>query len=149
MSANELHPTGGYEHVTIAEPGRIAYLAGQCPVDAKQQVVGVGDLDRQIDQVAANAMAALASVGAKPEDVVRSVVYVVSADSETVGNAWHRFAEKTELGPAFKSASTVVGVTALGYSGQLVEVDLTARLVDSDTLLIGGSGDGETDTGAR
>ena len=49
MSTDELHPTGGYEHVTIVEPGRIAYLAGQCPVDAEERVVGVGDLDRQIE----------------------------------------------------------------------------------------------------
>jgi enamine deaminase RidA (YjgF/YER057c/UK114 family) len=128
MPSIELHPTGGYEHVTIAEPGRIAYLAGQCPVDAEERLVGEGDLDRQIEQVAANSLAALASVGARPEDVVRSVVYVVSADSATVGGAWHRFAEETELGPAFKAASTVVGVAALGHSGQLVEVDLTASL---------------------
>ena len=127
MVSNDLHPTGGYEHVTIVEAGRLAYLAGQCPVDQNEQVVGVGDLNRQIDQVAANAMAALASVGLGPEDVVRSTVYVVSADSNTVGGAWHRFAEETDLGPAFKAASTVVGVTALGYQDQLVEVDLTAR----------------------
>lgn len=131
MPSDELHPTGGYEHVTIAEPGRIAHLAGQCPVGADERVVGVGDLGRQIDQVAANALAALSSVGARPEDVVRSVVYVVSADSAEVGGAWHRFAERTDLAPAFKAASTVLGVTALGYSGQLVELDLTARLPDA------------------
>jgi enamine deaminase RidA (YjgF/YER057c/UK114 family) len=124
----ELHPTGGYEHVTVVESGRVAFLAGQCPVDQDQQVVGIGDLEKQIDQVVANSIAALNSVGAQPEDVVRSVVYVVSADSATVGAAWHRFAEHTDLAPAFKAASTVTGVTALGYSGQLVEVDLTARL---------------------
>lgn len=123
-----LHPTGGYEHVTIVEAGRLAYLAGQCPVDADENVVGVGDLDRQIEQVAQNCLAALAVAGAKPADVVRSIVYVVSADSNTVGGTWHAFAEHPELGPAFKAASTVTGVTALGYAGQLVEVDLTARL---------------------
>jgi len=114
--------------VTVVEAGRLAMLAGQCPVDADQQVVGIGDLDAQIDQVAENAIAALASVGVAPDDVVRSVVYVVSSDSAVVGAAWHRFSEQTPLGPAFKAASTVVGVTVLGYPGQLVEVDLTARL---------------------
>lgn len=128
MSHRELHPTGGYEHVTIVESGRLAFLAGQCPVDADQRVVGVGDLDRQIEQVAANCLAALASIGARPEDVVRSIVYVVSGDSGTVGGAWHRLFEHPGLGPAFKAASTVTGVTALGYPGQLVEVDLTVRL---------------------
>lgn len=38
----ELHPTGGYEHVTIVEPGRIAFLSRQCPVDANENVVGIG-----------------------------------------------------------------------------------------------------------
>ncbi|MQM25129.1 Rid family hydrolase [Glycomyces albidus] len=130
MSKPELHPTGGYEHVTIVEAGRLAFLAGQCPVDADEHVVGVGDLERQIEQVAANCLAALAAAGARPEDVVRSVVYVVSSESNTVGGAWHRLAEHPELGPAFKAASTVTGVTALGYADQLVEVDLTARLPD-------------------
>jgi len=128
VSNPELHPTGGYEHVTIVEAGRTAYLAGQCPVDADENVVGVGDLDRQIEQVAANCLAALAAARARPEDVVRSIVYVVSAESKVVGGAWHRLFEHPELGPAFKAASTVMGVTALGYEGQLIEVDLTASL---------------------
>lgn len=128
MSKQELHPTGGYEHVTVVESGRVAFFAGQCPVDGGQQVVGIGDLDQQIEQVAANCLAALASAGAAPDDVVRSVVYVVSNDSNTVGGVWHRLFEHPELGPAFKAASTVVGVTALGYPGQLIEVDLTAGL---------------------
>jgi enamine deaminase RidA (YjgF/YER057c/UK114 family) len=128
VSNQELHPTGGYEHVTIVESGRLAYLAGQCPVDQDQQVVGIGDLDQQIEQVAANCLAALDSAGLRPADVVRSIVYVVSNDSNTVGGAWHRLYEHPELGPAFKAASTVTGVTALGYPGQLIEVDLTAHL---------------------
>ncbi|GAA2267403.1 hypothetical protein GCM10009853_020850 [Glycomyces scopariae] len=125
---SELHPTGGYDHVTIVEPGRLAFLAGQCPVDAQERVVGVGDLDAQIERTAANCLAALAAAGARPEDVVRSVVYVVSGESRVVGGAWHRLAEHPELGPAFKAASTVTGVTALGYQDQLIEVDLTAKL---------------------
>jgi enamine deaminase RidA (YjgF/YER057c/UK114 family) len=128
MSENRLHPTGGYEHVTIVEAGRTAYLAGQCPVDADENVVGVGDLEAQLEQVAVNCLAALEAAGAKPEDVVRSVVYVVSSDSKEVGGAWHRLHDHPELGPAFNAASTVVGVTALGYPDQLIEVDLTARL---------------------
>ncbi|MEU6858579.1 RidA family protein [Glycomyces sp. NPDC046736] len=124
----ELHPTGGYEHVTIVEPGRVAYLAGQCPVDADENVVGIGDLDAQIQQTAENCLAALEAAGAKPEHVVRSVVYVVSADSREVGATWHAFADHPDLAPAFKAASTVLGVTALGYEHQKVEVDLTARL---------------------
>jgi hypothetical protein len=32
------------------------------------------------------------------------------------------------IGPAFTTASTLVGVAQLGFGGQLVEVDLTAAL---------------------
>jgi hypothetical protein len=36
----------------------------------------------------------------------------------------------TALGPAFGTASTLLGVTRLGFTGQLVELDLTAALPD-------------------
>jgi len=74
----QLHNPPGYHHVTVVEAGRLAFLAGQCPLDAFGALVGAGDIDLQIDQVAANAAAVLAAVGARPDQVVRSVVYVVS-----------------------------------------------------------------------
>lgn len=123
-----LHRTGGYHHVTIVESGPIAHLAGQCPLDDNEEVVGLGDYEAQVDQVAANSLVALADAGATPDDVVRSVVYVMSSDSTVLARVWHRFAEDTALAPAFLTASTLVGVTALGYQGQLVELDLTAAL---------------------
>jgi enamine deaminase RidA (YjgF/YER057c/UK114 family) len=54
-----LHPTAGYAHLTIAEAGRTAHLAGLCPLDTDGQVVGPGDLGAQICQVVANALAIL------------------------------------------------------------------------------------------
>ncbi|GAA1857464.1 RidA family protein [Myceligenerans crystallogenes] len=122
-----LHPTPGYHHVTIADAGPTAYLAGQCPLDRSGTLVGPGDLDAQTDQVVVNALAALDAAGARPDDVVRSVIYVVSDDSGVLGAAWHRLTA-SELGPAFTSASTLLGVAQLGFPGQLVEVDLTAAL---------------------
>jgi enamine deaminase RidA (YjgF/YER057c/UK114 family) len=76
-NAIQLHNPPGYHHVTVVESGRLAFLAGQCPLDAFGALVGAGELDLQIDQVAANAAAVLAAVGARPDQVVRSVVYVV------------------------------------------------------------------------
>jgi len=122
-----LHPTAGYAHVTVAEAGRTAHLAGLCPLDENEAVVGLGSLDAQIDQVVANGLRILAAVGARPEDVVRSVIYVVSGESRTLGAAWDRL-RASELAPALATASTLLGVTCLGYSGQLVEIDLTAAL---------------------
>ncbi|RKE21722.1 Rid family hydrolase [Streptomyces sp. TLI_171] len=122
-----LHPTSGYAHITVVEAGRTAHLAGQCPLDSTGTLVGAGDLDAQIDQVVANSMLALAAIGVGPERVVRSVVYVVSDRSAVLAAAWHRLAA-SPLAPALTTASTLLGVTALGYTGQLVEIDLTAAL---------------------
>jgi enamine deaminase RidA (YjgF/YER057c/UK114 family) len=122
-----LHGTAGYHHVTVVGTGRLAFLAGQCPVDPSGAVVGSDDIDAQVDQVAANAMTALAAVGAVPEHVVRSVIYVVTDDRAVLTAVWRRL-NASVLAPAFTSASTLLGVAQLGYPGQLVEVDLTAAL---------------------
>jgi enamine deaminase RidA (YjgF/YER057c/UK114 family) len=122
-----VHATPGYHHVTIVEAGRLAFLAGQCPLDAGGALVGEGDVLAQADQVAANALAVLEAAGAKPDDVVRSVIYVVSDDNKVLAEVWRRLND-TALGPAFGTASTLLGVASLGFTGQLVELDLTAAL---------------------
>lgn len=124
-----LHDNPGYHHVTIVEAGRTAYLAGQCPLDRAGNLVGAGDLNAQVDQVAANAAAALAAIDAGPEHVVRSVIYVVSNDSVVLGDVWRRLTGSV-IGAALSTASTLLGVAQLGYVGQLVEVDLTVSLPD-------------------
>ena len=123
-----VHETAGYSHVTISPAGRLAHLAGQCPLDLDGQVVGgPGDFAAQTDQVIANCLAVLSAAGASPSDVVRSVIYVVSPDSGVLSEVWSRLTA-SELGPAFTTASTLLGVASLGYRGQLIEVDLTAAL---------------------
>jgi enamine deaminase RidA (YjgF/YER057c/UK114 family) len=124
-----VHEPAGYSHVTISAAGRMAHLAGQCPLDLSGKVVGLGDHAAQTDQVIENCLAVLAAAGAEPSDVVRSIVYVVSTDSTVLAGVWNRLMA-SGLGPAFTSASTLLGVAALGYEGQLIEVDLTAALGD-------------------
>ena len=127
INPEHLHATPGYHDITVVGAGRTAYLAGQCPLDRDGTLVGPGDLGAQIDQVVANALAALTAVAAIPEQVVRSVIYVVSAETSVLGDAWRQLTA-SPLAPAFTSASTLLGVAQLGYSGQLIEVDLTAAL---------------------
>jgi enamine deaminase RidA (YjgF/YER057c/UK114 family) len=126
-----VHEPAGYSHVTISSAGRLAHLAGQCPLDLAGQVVGEpGDFAAQTDQVIANCLVVLEAAGAAPGDVVRSIVYVVSPDSAVLAGVWDRLT-KSALGPAFTTASTLLGVASLGYRGQLIEVDLTAALAES------------------
>jgi enamine deaminase RidA (YjgF/YER057c/UK114 family) len=130
LNPTTVHEPAGYSHVTISKVGRLAHLAGQCPLDLSGEVVGEpGDYAAQTGQVIANCLAVLAAAGATPADVVRSVIYVVSPDSHVLSAVWHQL-NASPLGPAFDTASTLLGVAALGYQGQLVEVDLTAALPD-------------------
>jgi enamine deaminase RidA (YjgF/YER057c/UK114 family) len=123
----ELHTTPGYHHITVVEAGRTAYLAGQCPLDASGTLVGAGDYAAQTEQVAANALAALKAIDATPDQVVRSVIYVVSPDRAHLADVWSRLNE-SPLAGAFTTASTLLGVAQLGFTGQLVELDLTVAL---------------------
>jgi enamine deaminase RidA (YjgF/YER057c/UK114 family) len=123
-----VHEPDGYSHVTISNVGRLAHLAGQCPLDPSGEVVGEpGDYAAQTEQVITNCLAVLKAAGVTPADVVRSVIYVVSPDSGVLSTVWRQL-NASSLAPAFSSASTLLGVASLGYRGQLVEVDLTAAL---------------------
>jgi enamine deaminase RidA (YjgF/YER057c/UK114 family) len=129
VNPDTLHRTPDYHHVTVVEPGRMAYLAGQCPVALDGSVVE-GDVLAQVDQVALNIGHALAAAGASPADVVRSVIYVVSDDRAVLGDVWTRL-RASPVSEAFTTASTLLGIARLGYPGQLVEVDLTVALPDA------------------
>jgi len=121
-----LHETPGYHHVTIAASQPMAFLAGQCPLDLAGNLVGPDDVLAQVDQVAANALTALTAAGASPSTVVRSVIYVVVDDrTPALGEVWRRFMA-SPIAEAFTTASTLLGVARLGFTGQLVELDLTA-----------------------
>ncbi|MGW7515045.1 RidA family protein [Streptomyces sp. NPDC054796] len=131
INPSELHATPGYHHITVVETGRTAYLAGQCPLDADGNVVAPDDPEAQADQVAANALTALAAVGASPEQVVRSVIYVVSDDRPVLAAVWNRL-NASPLAGAFTTASTLLGVAQLGFPAQRVELDLTVALPPRD-----------------
>jgi enamine deaminase RidA (YjgF/YER057c/UK114 family) len=113
--------------VTVTDATRLVFLAGQCPLDSRGRLAGPEDLQAQAGQVVRNIMIALSSVGAAPKDVVRTVIYVVSADRAELPEVW-RILRESPLAGALESASTLLGVSQLGYPGQLIEIDVTAAL---------------------
>lgn len=127
LNPDTLHQTPGYHHVTVAAAGRTAYLAGQCPLNAAGDLVGGGDVFAQVDQVVRNTLDALASVPAKAGDVVKTVIYVTDDADRSLGDVWRRLLD-SDLAPAFTTASTLLGVSRLGFPGQLVELDVIAAL---------------------
>ena len=122
LNPADLHTTPGYHHVTVVSASRLAILAGQCPLRLDGTVVGAdrgpddADLDiaiAQADQVAANTLTALASVGASPVDVVKTTIYVASSDHAVLVAVWDRL-NASVIAPAFSTASTLLGVARLG-----------------------------------
>ena len=113
--------------MTVVEAGRLAFLAGQRPIDPDGHLVGADNVFAQSDQIARNVLVALAAVGAGPEHVVGAVIYVVSDDEGVLAHVVQHF-KQSSIAAAFTSAATLIGVTRLGFPGQLVEVDLTAAL---------------------
>ncbi|MEU4671649.1 RidA family protein [Amycolatopsis sp. NPDC023774] len=120
------HATPGYHHVTAVSGRTTVHLAGQCPLGLDGLIVA-GDVLAQADQVVADTATALRAAGATADDVLRTVSYVATADRAVLFAVWDQFTGSA-IGPAFSTASTLLGVTCLEYSGQLVELDITAAV---------------------
>ena len=121
-NAAELAPPPGYAHVAVAPPGSLVFTAGAVPLDDGGRLVGVGDLRVQTEQVVANLELALAAGGATPADVLKTTVYVVSSRAEELGLVWDAF----RASALHAAPSTLLGIAALGYPGQLVEIEAVA-----------------------
>lgn len=70
-----------------------------------------------------NLVAALQAAGAQLTDVVKTTVFVASAQQADLGTAWH--VVLTAFGE-HDAPSTLLGVSVLGYGDQLVEVEAIA-----------------------
>jgi len=126
VHASELGDRAPYAYAAVAErPSRWVFTAGACPLDEHGAIVAVGNVAGQSEQVMANLRIALAAAGAQLTDVVKSTVYVATGRQEDLLVAWevvHRhFADH-------EAPSTLLGVGALGYRDQLVEVEAVAAL---------------------
>lgn len=117
-----LSATPGYSHAAVAPGGRLVVTAGAVPLDAEGNLVGSGDLASQTRQALANLTMALGAAGATGEDVLKTTVYVVAKDRADLTAVW-RVVQESEVAAA---ASTLLGVSLLGYEGQLVEIEAIA-----------------------
>ena len=116
-----------YAYAAVADPGRMVFTAGACPLDEDGRTVAIGDVAGQARQVMANLTAALEASGAGLTAVVKTTVYVATTDRADLDAAWD--VVRAAFG-AHEAPSTLLGVTVLGYPDQLVEVEALA-VVDS------------------
>jgi enamine deaminase RidA (YjgF/YER057c/UK114 family) len=117
-----LFPPPDYAHVAVAE-GRLVFTAGGVPLDADGTLVGPGDYGEQTRRVIANLLEALEAGGATPVDVAKTTVYVVTPHGRgPLAEVW----EVVRASQLAGAPSTLLGVSTLGYEGQLVEIEAIA-----------------------
>ena len=124
----DLSDVAQYAYAATAPPGaRLIFLAGACPLDLDGSVVGVGDYVAQAGKAMENLRIALKAAGAQLDDVVNTRVLVASSRQKDLVDAW------TVVREAFGQhdvPSTLMGVTVLGYTDQLVEIEAVAAVID-------------------
>ena len=122
----DLASVAEYAYAAIVNAGaRLVFTAGACPLDEDGATVGVGDVRTQASQVIANLETSLRDAGASFGDVVRTTIYVASSDRGDLGAVWE--VVRDAFAP-HDPPSTLLGVAALGYPDQLVEMEAVAAL---------------------
>ena len=132
MTIRHVNPEGlfrmpaAFSQVVTSPPGKLVFVAGQGSFDADMKLVGAGDYAAQARQAFRNLRTALAGVGAGPEHVVSSTMYVVNLHPEALDAFARGMNDALDGRPFPPNASTLVGVQSLAYPGMLVEVCATA-----------------------
>lgn len=117
-----------YAYAATAPAGaRFIFLAGACPLNMDGTTTGGGDVAAQASACVDNLERALAAAGASLQDVISTRVLVASSDRTDLVTAWD--VVRDAFG-AHDVPSTLMGVTVLGYSDQLVEIEAIAAIVD-------------------
>lgn len=113
-----------YAYAAVVEgPGRLVLTAGACPLDAEGALVGAGDVRAQAVQALANLRTALAGAGVGLADVVMARVYVATTEQRDLLAVWQEVHDGFD---GHEPPGTLLGVTVLGYRGQLVEIEAVA-----------------------
>ncbi len=101
--------------------GNAVWVSGTTATDATGAIVGAGDAYLQTRQALANIATALASAGARLEDIVRTRIYVTDIGRwEEIGKA------HGEVFGAIRPATAMVEVSRLIDPAMLVEIEADA-----------------------
>jgi len=123
VRSTRLFPGAPYAYAATAPGTGAIFTAGACPLDEQGLVVAPGDIAGQMRQAVGNLQVTLEESGANLSDVLKTTIFVCSSRREDLVTAWNVVAA------AFgdhDAPSTLLGVAALGYEGQLVEIEAVA-----------------------
>ncbi|EIC83126.1 endoribonuclease L-PSP [Serratia sp. M24T3] len=123
MNPEGLKTRSYYNHIKI-RPGTPVFPTGQVAWDQDGHVVGIGDMQQQVEQVYANIDRLLAGLGVSRDTIVRTTTYVTDlALVPEIHPVRERFFAGLEL-----PASTLFQVSALAEPELMLEIDLIIML---------------------
>ena len=114
-----------YHYSQAVKVGDTIYLSGQVSHDEKGDIVGVGDMEAQMQQAYANVQKVLAQYGATMENVVDEVLFVTNM--ETAYAAAVKLRQEIFPGTALV-ASTIVQIERLGFPELEIEIKCVAKV---------------------
>jgi enamine deaminase RidA (YjgF/YER057c/UK114 family) len=115
-------PAVGYSHVAEVTGGKTIYIAGQVALDRNGNPVGEGDMRAQAQQVFANLKAALESVGADFDSVVKLNFYILDITQiQAIREVRDQF-----VNTRHPPVSTAVEIRRFVRDGLLIEIDAVA-----------------------
>jgi enamine deaminase RidA (YjgF/YER057c/UK114 family) len=123
IRSTRLFPGAPYAYAAVAHQAGLIFTAGACPLDENGKVTAPGDVGGQMRQALGNLRTALDECGVSTSDVLKTTVYVASSDRGDLVAAWN---EVAAFFGDHDVPSTLLGVTVLGYPGQLVEIEAVA-----------------------
>jgi enamine deaminase RidA (YjgF/YER057c/UK114 family) len=120
----ELSPPNGYSYAAVVNSGKVVFLSGQVGLDRKGQMAGKNDFRAQSTQAFTNLKAALTSIGASFDNVVKLNYYVVGLNHGKLGAL--RDVRDQFVNKAHPPASTLAGVQALFREDAQIEIEAVA-----------------------
>lgn len=124
-----LAPLGGkHAHIVVPPAGaQFAFIAGQVAFDVHGEIVGRGDYYQQSEQCFACIRDALAALQAGPQQIVKMTIYVTDYRPEML-ELVSRAGDRVFGANWPVTATTLIGVQALGMSDFLVEIEAMVAL---------------------
>jgi enamine deaminase RidA (YjgF/YER057c/UK114 family) len=119
-----VHRNPAFSNVAVVSGKvRTIYVGGQDAVDGDGNIVGVGDIAAQTEQVLRNLRTCLEAAGAGPEHVVKWNVFIVEGQDFAAGYAAFQTVWGDRPDPPVITAAVVKG---LAHPDFLVEMDAIA-----------------------
>lgn len=119
---------GMYSHVAIAEPGRIAYIAGQTSVDMNGSPVSADDMAGQVPVVFGHLGRIFEELGCDYTDVLQYTTYLVGGEKREVWQKARVELFKTIYPDGNYPPNTLLIISGLARPEYLLEISAIVRL---------------------